>query len=120
MILTKDNIHVYGAKYYLNESCLSIEEFEEDLSKYKRVHQMVRKMSLGKKTNIRLLCNHVLSFTNNFETKAAKEILFFELHADEKSVLKTVLNYLGFLVPNEVADVRFHLETAKALKEMDN
>lgn len=119
MILTNDNLSLFAAKNYLNEFCLSIEEFNEDLAVYKLAQKMAKKIPKGRKTNIRLLCNHVQLFTNNFEIQAAKHILFHNLSDEEKTVMKTILNYFGFLAPNEMPEVKFHLVTAKLLKEMD-
>ena len=50
----------------------------------------------------------------------SKKILMYGITEKEKMVMKTVLNYFGFLVPNEMPDIRFDLYTAKILKEMDN
>ena len=51
--------------------------------------------------------------------KAAKNILMYGLNEKEKAVMKTVLNYFGFLVFNEMPTIKFDLYTAKYLKEMD-
>lgn len=37
----------------------------------------------------------------------------------DKEVMKTILNYFGFLVVNEMPEIKFDLYTAKCLKEMD-
>ena len=60
-----------------------------------------------------------MGFTNNFELKAAKNILMFGLNEKEQSVMKTVLNYFGFLVRNEMPSIKYDLYIATYLKEMD-
>lgn len=119
MQLNKFNIEVFAARNYINEACLSREEFEEDFQRSELARKMTRKIIRGASVNIRLLCNHILCFTNNFQIEAAKQILLFEATEEEKQVLKTVLNYFNFVGENEMTDTRFHLETAKLLKEMD-
>lgn len=120
MELTESNLEIYAAKYYRSESCLSREEFVEDLNRHKLAKKLTKKFAAEKSENIRLLCNHVLCFTNSFDLPAAKNILMFGISEKEKMVMKTVLNYFGFLLPNEMPNIKFDLYTAKVLKEMDN
>lgn len=119
MELSKQNLPVYASRFYTNENCESVEEFEDDLKSYRLAQKLASRISNGKSDNIRLLCNHVMCFTNNFELQAAKKILMFEAREEEKKVLKTVLNYFGFLAVGEMPEIAFSLEAAKALKEMD-
>ena len=119
MQLNNYNIEVYAAKHYINEACLSKEEFLEDLRRSELARKMARKIIRGASVNIRLLCNHVMCFTNNFHPDAAKKILFFDATEEEQQVIKTILNYFGFLRRDEYLNVKFHLPTAKLLKEMD-
>ena len=119
MNLNNFNYEIYAAKNYTNETCLSREEFEEDLERANLSKKMARKVIRGSSVNIRLLCNHVLCFTNNFEIEAAKRLLMFDSSEEERQVIKTVLNYLGFIAPGELPHIKFHLTTAKLLKEMD-
>ncbi len=119
MELTKENLTVFAAKYYTNEGCSSVEEFEEDLNQSSLAKKMARKIGTGSSTNIRLLCNHVQCFTNNFEIQAAKKILLLELNEKEKKILKTVLNYFGFIRVDEMVDIPYCISTAKLLKDMD-
>lgn len=120
MDLNDKNLEVYAARYYRLESCVSKEEFLEDLARHKLAKKLIKKFAAKRSENIRLLCNHILCFTNSFELTAAKKILMYGLNEKEKEVMKTVLNYFGFLVPNEMPNIKFDLYTAKNLKEMDN
>ena len=119
MHLTKANYEIYAAKHYTNTLCLSRSEFEEDLALSDLAKRMARKIIKRSSVNIRLLCNHILCFTNNFEIHAAKNMLLFDTTDEEKQVIKTVLNYLGLITPSEISHIRYHLPTAKLLKEMD-
>ena len=120
MELNDSNLEIYASKYYRSESCLSREEFIEDFNRHKLAKKLTKKFAAEKSENIRLLCNHILCFTNSFDLYASKKILMYGITEKEKMVMKTVLNYFGFLVPNEMPDIRFDLYTAKILKEMDN
>ena len=116
MELNKDNVEVFAAKYYLNESCLTVDEFREDLKVHRSAKKFARRFAQEKTDNIRLFCNQVLMFTNNFETNAAKQMLLFGLEDKERAVMLTVLNYLGF---TQKYEVKIDIYTAMALKDMD-
>lgn len=119
MELTPNNIEVYAAKYYLNEYCVDVEEFEQDFRRFLSVKKMVSRIKKQKTSNIRLLCNHILCLTNVFELKAVKNILLLTAGEKEKEIYKTLFNYFGFISHNEMPDIKFSLEAAKLLKEMD-
>jgi hypothetical protein len=118
--INESNIEVYAAQNYRSLYCISKEEFLEDFNRHRLAKKLTKKFALQRSDNIRLLCNHVLCFTNNFDLYAAKKILMYGINEKEQSVMKTVLNYFGFLVPNEMPEIKFDLYTAKILKEMDN
>lgn len=119
MDLTRQNIEIFAARHYLNEFCVSREDFEEDFRRFSSIKKMVKRIKIKKETNIRLLCNHVLCCANVFELNAMKKILFFNLEEEDKEIMKTLLNYFGFIRQDEMKDVKFSLTTAKLLKEMD-
>ena len=119
MELSRENLPVYASRFYTNSLCVGLDEYMEDLSRYRLVQKLSKKIGLGRSENIRLLCNHVVCFTNNFQVDAAKKILMFEAEPVEKEVIKTILNYLGFLEVDEMKNIAFNLNAAKALKEMD-
>lgn len=120
MELNSDTLEYFAAKNYKNPFCHSKAEFLEDLNRFKLAKKLAKKINTDKTKNIRLLVNHVICFTNNFELQAAKKILFFFAVDKEKEVFKTVLTYLSLVDKNEYTDVNHCLLTAKLLKEMDN
>lgn len=119
MKLTSDNLEVVAARFYTNQSCLSKEEFLEDLYLYRIIMKLAKKISIGNSRNLRLLTNHVICFTNNFEVHFAKELLLTECNDQQKKVIRAVLLYLGFLGRHEYSASLLDYDTIKLLKEMD-
>lgn len=119
MQITSENVEVLAAKAYTNTSCLSTEEFLEDLSMHKMIKKLARKISKGNSKNLRLLTNHIICFTNNFEINFSKEVLLMETDEKEKKVIRAVLLYLGFLKKTEYTAALLDFDTVKLLKEMD-
>lgn len=119
MILHRDNVEIFAARHYLNEVCLTTDEFEEDLKLFSMIRKAVRKILRGKSENIRLLTNHVICCMNVFELQAAKEILLLDATQEERDSMKTIFNYFGYLSKNEMITDKFCLKIAKLLKDMD-
>ena len=118
MKITSDNLQLIAAQAYLNTSCLSTEEFLEDLYLHTTIKRLARKISKGSSRNLRLLTNHVICFTNNFEIHFSKELLLSS-QDKESRVLRAVFLYLGFLAPHEYKTTELDFETLALLKEMD-
>lgn len=119
MKLTRDNYKVLAGQAYTNPSCVSVEEFEDDLSTHLLVKRLAGKIARGSSKNLRLLTNHVVCFANNFELPFVKQLLLFETDPDERSVILSVMLYLGYLNKHEYSSTELQLNTLKLLKEMD-
>lgn len=119
MKLTRDNFEVMAARAYTNEQCISTEEFLEDLSAHLLVKKLAKKISKGSSKNLRLLTNHVICFSNNFDISFVKEALLLDVGVKESRVISAVLLYLGFLAKHEYTVTSLDFETLKLLKEMD-
>jgi len=120
MELNSSTLEYFAAKNYKNPFCHSKEEFIEDLNRFKLAKKLAKKINTDKTKNIRLLVNHVICFTNNFELQAAKRILFYFATDVEKQVFRTVLTYLSLMDKQELNEISHCLTTAKLLKDMDN
>jgi len=120
MELNSSTLEYFAAKNYKNPFCHSKEEFIDDLNRFKLAKKLAKKINTDKTRNIRLLVNHVICFTNNFELQAAKKILFYFATDIEKEVFKTVLTYLSLMDTQEYNEISHCLTTAKLLKDMDN
>jgi len=117
-LLDKKNYEIFAFEAYLNKHCMSRKEFLEDLKRAQYAKKLVKKIVAEKEVNVRLLLNHVILFTNVFELQSAKQILMFNCDEYEKSVFKTLLNYVGFLKKDEYPEIPHSLETAILLKEL--
>lgn len=97
MIITDDTFPLYASMNYVNKSCETIEEFEEDLLRFKYIKKLFYNY---KKKNIlreRLILNHIVILYNVFESKACTKMLIFKLQ-----------DYLDLLYPFLIALNRLH------------
>jgi hypothetical protein len=99
MKLLKDTFILYAMRHYDNPHCLGTEEFNDDLDRISYIKRLFKRYNASKNLEslrIRLVLNHLITFYNVFEPKAATEILFFKLDEELWPILKTFLIYLGY------------------------
>ena len=124
--LTEENFLLFAAKHYWPVH-YSIAEFNSDL---KRITYIKRLLKKYRKTGIlseRLILNHLILLYNVFEpTMSVNKMLFFKIHKDYYSGLKTFLVYLNRM-PQEIqinniriisSNIPVDMEIAKILRQL--
>jgi len=94
-ILNESNFMLYAAANYINNVKYDIDEFNEDLNRFKYVKRLFSRYTENKDLKERLILNHILTLYNVFETKALTRMLFFRVNECHWSHLKTFLIFLG-------------------------
>ena len=69
--LTEKNFEAYAVRHYNNPQCLSIDEFYEDLARFKYVKRLLRKYLETGDIKERLVLNHLIAIYNVFSIQAA-------------------------------------------------
>lgn len=101
MILTKENFLLFAAKHYDNHNCSSIEEFNEDLMKFKYLRKLLYNYKKKDVLRERLILNHIVILYNIFETNACTKMLFLKLY-DYKEVILPFIEQLNYVPSNKV------------------
>ena len=87
-------------KSYDNPSVKTIEEFEEDVSKFVQLTRICSKEDMDfNRSNI--LLNHVITLLNIFEPELCIQMMFFKVKKENWNKLKTVLVFLNRM-PNNI------------------
>lgn len=116
-VLTNGNYMMYALLHYDNPHCKDIKEFFEDI---KRIHYIRRLLKRYYSENIlkeRLILNHLITFYNVFEAKAASRILFFKVDKKFHSALKTFLIFINKM-PEDDQDINLDEGVIKALRNL--
>jgi len=92
--LTEDNFTMYAIKNYDNPYCKGMDEFLDDLKRFKYIKRLLRKHNVGKELKERLILNHIIVLGNLFGIEATTKMLFFKL---EKKVWPQIKAFLVFL-----------------------
>ena len=95
--LTEENFIMYAVKNYDNPSCKGMDEFYDDLKRFKYIKRLLRKHNVGKDLKERLILNHIIILGNLFGVEATTKMLFFKLEKKFWPQIKTFLVFLNFM-----------------------
>lgn len=105
MNLNESNFLLFAAKHYDNPSCSSMEEFHDDLNRFKYVKRLFTKYKANGDLKERLVLNHIIVLYNLFGD-ATTRMLFLKLEG-QWQYLKPFLITLNRL-PETVEEIGKH------------
>lgn len=103
--LNDDNFYVFAAKNYDNPQCQDVEEFYEDLQRFKYLKRLLKRYKQNDDLQERLIVNHLVVLYNLFGIKAANKMMFYKMEVDYWSAIKTFLVFLNYLPEEEYVEV---------------
>ena len=109
---------MYAIKNYDVPNLDSEQEFYEDIKRFKYLKRLFRKYKATGELKTRLIINHIIVLQNVFGVETACILLLFKVDNQYWSLLKTFLDYLGYLYPHELNDVKVNEEVKKLLEEL--
>lgn len=107
MVINDGNFLLVAMHHYQNPSCVSIEEFQEDL---KRI-TYIKKLLIKPEKNVRLLLNHIIIFFNVFGDVG----LYLLLHKVDRDLWGSLVTFLLYIdrMPEVVPEVNLRLSDVK-------
>jgi hypothetical protein len=102
--LNSDNFILYAMKMYNSTSSIGLHEFYDDMNRIKYVKRLLIKYKKNHDLKERLILNHIIILQNVFGAEACTRILFYKIHKDLHSYLKSFLAYLQYL-PKYIPEV---------------
>ena len=103
--LTNSNFLLYASQHYNNRQCTSMEEFNDDMQRFKYLKRLFKRYSASGDLQERLILNHIIVINNVFGIDAATRMLFFKVEEQHYPALKTFLVYLNYLKEDVHTDV---------------
>lgn len=100
--LTEENFTLFAMKHYDNPHCRGVNEFNDDLKKFKYLKRLFRKYKAGGGLKERLILNHIIVIYNLFGVDAASNMLFFKIDKKYWPQLKSFLMYLNVMPPDNL------------------
>ena len=110
--LNESNYILFAIKHYENPSCVTREDFDEDMKRFKYLKRLLKRYVRGGSLRTHLVINHLIILYNVFG-EAATPLLFFKMEREYWSILKTLLVFLNKYPVGMLSN----LETDKDLEE---
>jgi hypothetical protein len=95
--LTEENLFLYAAKHYYKPQFSDIEEFYEDLKRFKYVKRLVNRYIENDELAERLILNHLIVIFNSFGIEASLNMLNLKLDNNHWPVVKPFLIFLKYI-----------------------
>ena len=95
--LTEKNLFLYAAKHYQNPKFADIDEFNEDLKRFKYIKRLLNRYLETDDLAYRLLLNHFIVVFNMFGIEAACNILELKLDRRHWPIVKPFLIFLNYI-----------------------
>lgn len=116
--LTEENLFLYAAKHYDNPTFSDIDDFYEDLKRFKYIKRLTNRYLEHNDLAERLILNHLVVVFNVFGVEATLNIL--ELKLDEKHwpVIKPFLIFLKYITNEQLTDIEMNKTVVERLREI--
>lgn len=116
--LTRRNFKLFAAKHYDNPECLDIEEFNQDLSRFKYLKRLLRRYELTGDLQERLILNHVIILYNVFGIKACNKMMWYKINGEHWHYIKPFLIFLNYLPEDEKVEVPMDPYIVEVLRKL--
>ena len=117
--LTGENFEFFAMQNYNNNDCCEIEEFREDLARFKYLKRLFRRYEVYGDLQVRLILNHIIIIYNVFGLKAANRMIWFKVDEEHYHYLKPFLVFLNYLdYRKEKVEIPMDLNIIKVLRKI--
>lgn len=109
---------LFAAKSYNNPQCMTEEEFQEDLQRFKYLKRLFNRYETNGELTERLILNHLIVIYNVFGIREANHMMFYKIEEKNWSVLKTFLVYLNYLPEEQYVEVPLDPKVVEVLRKI--
>lgn len=115
--LNNENFVLFASRHYNNNQCTDVEEFYEDLQRFKYLKRLFSRYEQGDLQE-RLILNHLIVIYNVFGIEAANKMVFYKIEEKHYSALKPFLVYLNYIKENDYVDVPLDQNIVDKLRKL--
>lgn len=116
--LTEDNLFLYAAKHYYKPQFSDIEEFYEDLKRFKYIKRLVNRYIENDELAERLILNHLIVIFNSFGIEASLNMLELKLNDKHWPVIKPFLIFLKYVRNDQYTGIAMDPKVIERLREI--
>lgn len=116
--LTEKNLFLYAAKHYKNPKFSDIDDFYEDLKRFKYIKRLLNRYLETDELPERLILNHLIVVFNMFGIEAALEILNLKLEDKHWPVMKPFLVFLKYITNEQYTGITMDPNVIEVLRKI--
>ena len=116
--LTEKNLLLYAAKHYSNPTFSDIEDFHEDLKRFKYIKRLFNSYLETDDLSERLILNHLIVIFNMFGIEAALNILDLKLEEKHWPIVKPFLIFLKYIKNDQYTGITMDPTVVEALRKI--
>ena len=116
--LTEKNLFLYAAKHYKNPKFSDIDDFYEDLKRFKYIKRLLNRYIESDELSERLILNHLIVVFNMFGIEAALEILNLKLEDKHWPVMKPFLVFLKYITNEQYTGITMDPNVIEVLRKI--
>ena len=116
--LTSKNFKLYAAQHYNNPECLDVEEFNQDVNRFKYIKRLLKRYELTGDLQERLILNLLIVLFNVFGIDAGNRMIWYKVNEEHWHYIKPFLVYLHYLPENEKINVGMDPYIVEVLREL--
>ena len=116
--LTSKNFKLYAAQHYNNPECLDVEEFNQDVNRFKYIKRLLKRYELTGDLQERLILNHLIVLFNVLGIDAGNRMIWYKVNEEHWHYIKPFLVYLHYLPEKEKIDVGMDPYIVEVLREL--
>jgi hypothetical protein len=117
-ILNEKNLLLYAAKHYYNPRFSDIEEFHEDMKRFKYIKRLVNRYLDDKDLSERLILNHLIVIFNVFGIEPALKMLEVRLEDRHWPVVKPFLIFLKYITNDQLTGIPMDEKVIEVLRKI--
>jgi len=112
------NFMLFAARHYYNPRCIDVDEFYEDLNRFKYVKRLLNRYIESGKLPERLILNHLIVIFNAFDIAPTLKMLEHKLDEKHWPVIKPFLVFLRHIKNDDYIDVKMDWTVVEALRKI--
>tara|TARA_R110000796_G_scaffold143915_1_gene260592 strand:+ start:605 stop:973 length:369 start_codon:yes stop_codon:yes gene_type:complete len=116
--ITHSNFELFAAQHYNNPECTSVDEFKEDLSRFKYLKRLLKRYEQAGDLQERLILNHLIVLYNVFGIEAADRMLWYKVDENHWPIIKTFLVFLHYLEESHKVEIPLDNNVIQRLREL--
>lgn len=116
--VTEENLIMYAARNYYNPRSVHVEEFYEDLKRFKYIKRLINKYEETGKLSERLILNHLVVAFNVFGIEASLKIIELKMSEKQMPIIKPFLVFLKYIRADQYTGITMDQNVIAALRNI--